>query len=104
MIIKPFKIKDFQTPDNEVSIAVPTGSIFRTMKIFHDGVYAIYEVPELVMNTYITDKYVLIGRDKSIPNGAEYIDILDLIVELPIKEGDTVPEQAIQLISIYKIL
>lgn len=105
MIIKSFKIKDFYDDKTTVIVDVPVLSRYRDMKIFHDGIYAFFEVPELSIAGNKTERYTyeLIGVNKPIPEGAEFICILDVVIELPLKEKQTIPDQAIQVIPIYKI-
>jgi len=102
MKIKSFKVKDFSEDTNKCPVDVPTGSIYRDMKIFHDGIYAFFEVPELTLNSTQRHTYVFITKDESVPENSTFITILDAIVEIPAKEGEP-PQQAIQIIPIYKL-
>lgn len=104
MKIQSFLLKNFMDNENKVSVDVPVGSIYRSTKIFHDGIYIFFEVPELI----VADKterhtYKLIGLKESIPNNSQFVTILDIIIEMPLEENETVPRQQIQVIPIYKI-
>ena len=103
MKIKSFKIKDFQNTETESVIDVPTGSIYRDMKLFHDGIYAFFEVPEMLMNSTERHKYKLVTGNSSIPSDSIFIALLDVIVEVPPEKEGEQPKQGIQIIPIYEI-
>lgn len=104
MRLKSFKIKDFQDDKTTVVVDVPMLSVYRDMKILHDGIYAFFEVPELTSTNTERYTYKLISSNESIPENSKFICILDAIVELDLKENETTPRQAVHLVPIYELL
>lgn len=105
MKIKSFKVKSFENDNKIVSIDVPMLSRYKDMKVFHDGIYAFFEVPDLSIEGGNTERYTykLVGVNESIPENSEFVCLLDAIIELPLEAGETIPRQAIQIMPIYKI-
>ncbi len=107
MKIEAFLIKNFTEAGNEViTLDVPTGSILRKIVLLHDGIYGYFEIPELQMNSTERIRYKLLTVNNPIvPEGAEFVDIVDVVIELEMKKGETVvARQAVQVIPIYKLL
>lgn len=106
MKLKKFILKSFQDPNlKDAAVEAPMGSVFRKAMIFHDGIYAYYEVPDLAIEggSTMVDKFKLLGPNDSIPNDGVFVDVLDMIIELPLNQGEKIPQQGIQTIPIYKL-
>lgn len=109
--ITRYKLLDFQEGVKERhAIVVPKGSTLRKIISLHDGIYAIYEIASLdseiinIVNTIAEDIeshfFCVIGKDGIIPDNAEYVDVIDMIVEDPDSENQG--DQKVVLFPIYK--
>lgn len=91
-IIVDFSVKDFK---EVYLVPIPEGSKLLKVMALHDGIYAWYAIPSMVMKPDV-NKFVIVKPGESIPPSAELIDILDTIVET--KKG-----QAVVVYPIFKL-
>lgn len=77
-------------------IVVPEGSKLLAVKILHDGIYAFYAIPEIEVALNQREVFVLMKPNQSIPDNAEFIDVLDTVIETPQGQG-------IMIFPIYKL-
>lgn len=105
MKIRNYLLKSHQEEpsDKVITISVSEGSLLRKVGILPDGIYAWYEIPEMQMvGANRVDKYVILGQSMSIPANAEYIDILEHYILMPLKEGETEHQRGLLIYPIYK--
>lgn len=75
MKIEKFVVLDFsKEPKEEFRVEVPTGSKFLKLTVFPDGIYAWFEVPEMVVGSFEYPTFIVINQNTSIPSDTVYID------------------------------
>lgn len=89
--IERFQIIKFESEvvNSTVGILVPEGSVFLKVAALHDGIYAMYAVPELVTMNREDHLFYVVRPQESIPADARFIDILTVIVEIPQIDKET---------------
>lgn len=97
MIIERFLLRSFEEQElkEKIVINVPEGSRFLTGILLHDGVYAVYETPELEVADTQEEAFAIIKPKQSIPIGARFQILLNVVMET--KEG-----QGVLLFPLYK--
>lgn len=107
MKIQSYQLSSFEEKeipkDGIHRVTVPEGSNFLKTKVLHDGVYVWYAIPELEVQNTVTENFVIMRPGMSIPDNADFIDIVDTIIEMPPGEGETLPRQGILVLPIYKL-
>lgn len=88
---------------DDITVDLVSGARIIKVIALHDGIYGMFEVPELTMNVTDRYKFRIIPPNETIPDHSKCIDVLTLIVEVPATE-DRPASQAVQIIPIYQIL
>lgn len=91
MKIKTHLLQEFDDKPGEkpskVSAIMPIGSRFLSVKILHDGVVSWFAIPEIETEEKEEHQFYLMKPDESIPDGYEFADVVDTIIEVPTREG-----------------
>ena len=97
MKVEKFLLHSFEEgiSKSENVILVPEGSIFLQLSMLHDGIYAWYQVTELIADSK-EEKFAILKTNGSVPDNADFVQIIDTIVDTP--QG-----QAIVIFPIYKL-
>jgi hypothetical protein len=116
MRVEGFKFKDFHAPATDVNkISVPAGSTFLNKVIVqHDGIYAYFTVPEVILSDDLeVHGFKIISGKDSVPDSAEFIDILSVVYEITPEEAQRLreagklneaePTQGLMLFTIFKL-
>lgn len=98
MKVERFPIQMFENTDfkENYPIVVPEGSKLLAVKILHDGIYAFYAIPEIEVALNQKEVFILMKPNQSIPDNADFIDVLDTVIETPKGQG-------IMIFPIYKL-
>jgi len=101
MRVQRFLLKSFEEKENKpiYTIIVPLGSKFVKAKVLQDGIHLFYETVEIETTSTEFHRYAILNGKESIPANSAFIDILDMIVELPEEQGG----QGIIIFPIYKL-
>lgn len=84
MRLKKFALQLFSEPQVErIVIDVPEGSKLLKTIVLPEGIFAIYQVSELDMETASFDRqtFTILGKDGIIPDGFQCVDILSCDVQ-----------------------
>lgn len=88
MVVKDFLMHSFASaPTERFDVIVPEGSIFLGAKILNDGVYVWYQMSTLEGLPTRTDSYIMAVNSRELPEGAEFVALLDTIIETPKGQG-----------------
>lgn len=90
MRLKRFPIHLFNDPETITNtVTVPQGSRYLKSMIIIDGIYAVYEVPQVETEQTETHTFSILDKAGIVPEGFQYVDILSCVVENVNEEGDS---------------
>lgn len=93
----PLKLFSDSNNDMEVSLLLLQGSKFLKVTALPDGIFAWYMIPELEVPMDQKETFYFHRSSNSVPNNAEFIDIIDVIVQSP--KG----EQGVVVFPIFRL-
>ena len=104
MKIEKFELHSFEGEQEKVgSLEVPAGSKFLGLKIIYNSIVAWYLVPEIKgnANAYQIENFIIVKPEEVVPDNAEFVTLLDTIIERPGEEGQI--EEGLIIFPIFKL-
>lgn len=102
MVVRRFKLKSFedQVPRQIYTIEIPTGSSLLKCIPLPDGIYVFYAVPE-VEAILETVRFTILGTKESIPEGSEFIALVDVVGHSKDDKGELV--EMVMIFPVFKL-